>query len=86
MRGGGLGRGRGGLGGPIRGWGGGVARFHKIIKKRGECRCMGLDLTQNHLKMEKKTKKEEKKREKKIVFGAGFEPTTLRLQILHLTR
>ena len=52
--------------------------------KRGECRCRGLDLTQNHLKMEKKRKKK-KKREKKIVFGAGFEPTTLRLQILHLT-
>ena len=32
----------------------------------------------------KKTKKEEKKRKKKFVFGAGFEPTTLRLQILHL--
>ena len=32
-----------------------------------------------------KDKKEEKK-EKKNVFGAGFEPTTLRLQILHLTR
>ena len=46
----------------------------------------GVDLTKNHLKMKKKTKKEEKKREKKIVFGAGFEPTTLRLQILHLTR
>ena len=44
-----------------------------------------LDLTKNHLKMEKKTKKEEKKREKNM-FGAGFEPTTLRLQILHLTR
>ena len=56
----------------------------KIIK-RGECRCRGLDLTQNHLKMEKKTKEKNKKR-KKIVFGAGFEPTTLRLQILHLTR
>ena len=47
--------------------------------------CRGLDLTKNHLKMEKKTKKK-KKREKKIVFGAGFEPTTLRLKILHLTR
>ena len=35
---------------------------------------------------EKDKKKEEKKREKKIVFGAGFEPTTLRLQILHVTR
>ena len=34
---------------------------------------------------EKDKKKEEKKREKKFVFGAGFEPTTLRLQILHLT-
>ena len=31
-----------------------------------------------------KEKKEEKS-EKKIVVGAGFEPTTLRLQILHLT-
>ena len=46
----------------------------------------GLDLTQNRLKLEKKTKKEEEKSEKKIVFGAGFEPTTLRSQILHLTR
>ena len=33
-----------------------------------------------------KEKKRRKKREKKIVFGAGFEPMTLRLQILHLTR
>ena len=33
-----------------------------------------------------KDQKKEKKRKKKIVFGAGFEPTTLRLQILHLTR
>ena len=33
-----------------------------------------------------KDKKKKKKREKKIVFGAGFEPTTLRLEILHLTR
>ena len=32
-----------------------------------------------------KDRKKKKKREKKIVFGAGFEPTTLRLQILHLT-
>ena len=45
---------------------------------------MGLDLTQTHLKMEKKTKKRIKK-VKKIVVGAGFEPTTLRLQNLHLT-
>ena len=44
-----------------------------------------LDLTKNHLKMKKKTKKEEKKRKKNFEFGAGFEPTTLRLQILHLT-
>ena len=28
----------------------------------------------------------DKKEEKKNVFGAGFEPTTLGLQILHLTR
>ena len=28
----------------------------------------------------------DKKSEKKIVVGAGFEPTTLRLQILNLTR
>ena len=34
---------------------------------------------------EKDKKKREKKR-RKNVFGAGFEPTTLRLQILHLTR
>ena len=54
--------------------------------KRGECRCRGLDLTQNHLKMEKKTKMKKKSEKKKIVVGAGFEPTTLRLQILHLTR
>ena len=33
-----------------------------------------------------KDKKKKKKRENKIVFGAGFELTTLRLQILHLTR
>ena len=46
---------------------------------------VGLDLTKNHLKMKKKTKIEGKKREKKFVFEAGFEPTTLRLQILHLT-
>ena len=42
----------------------------------------GLYLTQNHLKLEKKTNK---KSEKKNVLGAGFEPTTLPLQILHLT-
>ena len=45
----------------------------------------GLDLTQNHLKMEKKTKKKKKKVREKIVVEAGFEPTTLRLPILHLT-
>ena len=33
-----------------------------------------------------KDKKEEKKWKKKFVVGAGFEPTTLRLKILHLTR
>ena len=39
-----------------------ILRIVKIIKKGGrECRCRGLDLTQNHLKLEKKKKKEEKK-------------------------
>ena len=33
-----------------------------------------------------KDKKRKIKVKKKIVVGAGFEPTTLRLQILHLTR
>ena len=33
-----------------------------------------------------KDKKEEKSQRKEFVVGAGFEPTTLRLQILHLTR
>ena len=41
-------------------------------RKRGECRCRGLDLTQNHLKMEKKTKKEEKKRKKKNCARSGI--------------
>ena len=40
-----------------------ILRIIKIIK-RGECRCRGLDLTQNHLKMEKKTKKKKKVRKK----------------------
>ena len=35
----------------------------------GECRCRRLDLTQNHHKLEKKTKKK-KNVEKKIVFGS----------------
>ena len=33
-----------------------------------------------------KDKKRRKKEKKKFVLGAGFEPMTLRLQILHLTR
>ena len=33
-----------------------------------------------------KDKKRRKIEKKKIVFRAGFEPTTLGLQILHLTR
>ena len=45
----------------------------------------GVDLTQNHLKLEKKTKKKEEKVFKKIELGAGFEPKTLRSQIMHLT-
>ena len=47
-----------------------------------ECGCRGLDLT---ISVGEKDNKEEKKWRKKIVFGAGFEPETLRLQILHLT-
>ena len=48
----------------------GIDRFCTIlgiikIIKRGECRCRGLDLIENHLKMEKKTKKRRKKREEK---------------------
>ena len=34
----------------------------------------GLDLTQNHLKMEKKTKKEEKKRKKKLCSERDLNP------------
>ena len=45
----------------------------------------GVRFDPNHLKMEKKTKKVIKS-EKKIVVGAGFELTTLRLQILQLSR
>ena len=47
--------------------------FSKLgAQKRGEFRCRGLYLTQNHLKMEKKTKKEEKKRKKKICVRSGI--------------
>ena len=35
---------------------------------------------------EKDKKKEKKSEKKKFVVRAGFEPLTLRLQILHLTR
>ena len=38
-----------------------ILRITKIIRK-GECRCTGLDLTQNHLKLEKKIKKKEEKK------------------------
>ena len=43
----------------------------KIIKQAGrggggECRCRRLDLSQNHHKLEKKTKKEEKSGEKNL--------------------
>ena len=46
----------------------------------------GVRFDPNHLKMEKKTKKKKIKSEKEIVVGAGFELTTLRLQILQLYR
>ena len=45
-----------------------ILRIIKIIK-RGECRCRGLDLSQNHLKLEKKTKKEEEKNEIKKLWS-----------------
>ena len=52
-----------------------VPHFFKVGGiKRGECRCRGLDLTQNHLKMEKKTKKEEKKRKKKLCSERDMNP------------
>ena len=83
--------GGGGVGGRVRGGGVGLGgqdgwerRSEACVKiKKKKLGGWGLDLTKNHLKMEKKTKKEERK---KFVFGAGFEPTTLRLQILPLTR
>ena len=42
--------------------------------KRGECRCRGVNLTQNQLKMEKKTKKEEEKRKKKLCSERDLNP------------
>ena len=38
----------------------------KIKKTGGGCRCRRLDLSQNHHKLEKKTKKEEQSGEKKL--------------------
>ena len=46
----------------------------KIIKRGGECRCRGVDLTQNHLKMEKKTKKEEKTEKKNLCSERDLNP------------
>ena len=37
-------------------------------------RCRGLDLTKNHLKMEKKTKKEEEKRKKNLCSERDLNP------------
>ena len=31
-----------------------------MVKRGGGCKCKGLDWTQNHLKLEKKTKKKKK--------------------------
>ena len=44
----------------------------KGIDKCGECRCRGLDLTKNHLKMEKKTKKKKQSVKKKISGRSGI--------------
>ena len=52
----------------------------------GECRCRGLRFDPKPSQDGEKDKKRRKKEKKKFVLGAGFEPTTLRLQILHLTR
>ena len=38
-----------------------VLRIIKIIKKGGECRCRGLDLTQTISRWRKRQKKEDKK-------------------------
>ena len=57
-----------------------ILRIVRIIKRRGEFRCRGLDLTQNHL--EKRIKK---KNFFVCVVKAGFEPTTHKLQVMHLT-
>ena len=38
----------------------------------GGCRCRGLDLTQNHLKMEKKKKKRKKSEKKKNCGRSGI--------------
>ena len=52
-----------------------------LYNKKGGCvGAGGLDLIQNHLMLEKKTKQRRKK-----LFLAEFEPTTPILQILHLT-
>ena len=56
-----------------------ILRIIKIIKKGG------VRFDSKPSKDGEKDKKRRKKEKKKIVFGAGFEPTTLRLQILHLT-
>ena len=57
----------------------------KIIKRGGGVFVQGVRFDSKPSQDGEKDKKR-KKREKKNVFGAGFEPTTLRLQILHLTR
>ena len=52
------------------------------LKTYGEGRV--LDLTHNSLRMEKR-QKSKRKAKRKIVPRTGFEPTTNRLQVLHLT-
>ena len=51
-----------------------ILRIIKIIKKRGERGCRGLDLTQNHFKLEKKKKKEEKKSGEKLCSERDLNP------------
>ena len=51
-----------------------LLRIIKIIKRGGGCGCRGLDLTQNHLKLEKKSKKKRRKKWKKLCLEGDLNP------------
>ena len=61
-----------------------MLRIIKIIKKGGVW-VQGARFDPKPPQVGEKDKKRRKKVKKKIVLGARFEPTTLRLQIVHLT-